>query len=412
MLRNLFILFLSTVWVYPYALAQQIQWYGHAHPYGYQTNGVQYTSDGQSVLTGTDCHPAMIKMFKASNGDEEWDYTLSNNLMCVMSVGLSSSGDYFAAVEEFGNLLIFDNTVSPPDSIDAIDLGTDYAFSMDFSPDNSKVAVGASNGKLLICALQTGTIEQSVKGHISWVTSVAYDPNGQFIVTGGGDKRIKLWDNGGNQITVFSGHQSEITSVRVSNDGKTIYSSSQDNTIKVWNVPGDSIVTSIRVSKADVNDIVLSPGNEFLVSVSSDSTIRFFQTADFQRVDSIFEPDHDYGLSIDWSPTAAQIAVGTKSGKIVAYDIGNVVHVVDRTPVTEQPWIYPNPAQDEVHVESPSSSSYDYIIYDLRGQIMGKGTVARDRTSIDVSHLAPGAYLMRMSSDQEPTVYSHTLIKQ
>ena len=76
----------------------------------------------------------------------------------------------------------------------------------------------------------------TLKGHEGWVTTVAFSPDDKWIVSGGEDKTIRIWDSHtGKQIRVFEGHSAALSSVAVCPDGKKIVSGGRDLTLKIWN---------------------------------------------------------------------------------------------------------------------------------------------------------------------------------
>jgi hypothetical protein len=56
-----------------------------------------------------------------------------------------------------GHLMLFDYTLDQPALVQTIDLGTSYAFSVDFAPNSSQVVIGCSTGKLKAFNLPAGT---------------------------------------------------------------------------------------------------------------------------------------------------------------------------------------------------------------------------------------------------------------
>ncbi|MEE1097710.1 MAG: hypothetical protein U0K83_05205, partial [Bacteroidales bacterium] len=65
--------------------------------------------------------------------------------------------------------------------------------------------------------------------------SVAYSPDGTKIISGSGDKTIKIWDaNTGQCLQTLEGHKYSVNSVAFSHDGTKIISGSVDKTIKIW----------------------------------------------------------------------------------------------------------------------------------------------------------------------------------
>ena len=76
---------------------------------------------------------------------------------------------------------------------------------------------------------------KTLEGH-SWdVSSVAYSPDGTKIVSGSGDKTIKIWNaNTGESLKTLVRDLSFVFSVAYSPDGTKIISGSDDTTIKIW----------------------------------------------------------------------------------------------------------------------------------------------------------------------------------
>ena len=76
---------------------------------------------------------------------------------------------------------------------------------------------------------------KTLTGHSSGVTSVSFSPDGASIVSGSGDKTVKVWSvESGECVTMFEGHSRGVLSVSFSPDGAFIVSGSMDHTIKVW----------------------------------------------------------------------------------------------------------------------------------------------------------------------------------
>src|SRR5262245_61123296 len=70
-----------------------------------------------------------------------------------------------------------------------------------------------------------------VLGFSKLVFSVAFSPDGRFILTGINDDTAKLWDAAtGQEIRIFKGHSGVVTSVAYSPDGRFILTGSSDNT--------------------------------------------------------------------------------------------------------------------------------------------------------------------------------------
>lgn len=103
----------------------------------------------------------------------------------------------------------------------------------------------------------------------------ALDPNDQFLATADTDHNIYLEHFGRDEILLLTGHQSEITSLAFSPDGQSLLSTSKDGVMRLWDVygnlwmeinTGDGIVTPIATFSGDgKNILVSSEGNKTLL---------------------------------------------------------------------------------------------------------------------------------------------------
>jgi WD40 repeat protein len=93
-------------------------------------------------------------------------------------------------------------------------------------------------GKASLFEVDTGREVQTWKvDKRSW-QAFALNPDGMWVVSGGADKLIRLWDSAtGRELAQWEGHKGGISALLFSKDGNTLYSGGQDGTLKLWNLP-------------------------------------------------------------------------------------------------------------------------------------------------------------------------------
>jgi len=76
---------------------------------------------------------------------------------------------------------------------------------------------------------------RTLSGHIHFVRSVAFSPDGQILASGSWDQTIKVWNLSTSQeLNTLKGHTDAVLNVSLSANGQTLVSGSKDQTIKVW----------------------------------------------------------------------------------------------------------------------------------------------------------------------------------
>ena len=70
-----------------------------------------------------------------------------------------------------------------------------------------------------------------------YVNSVAITSDNKYIVSGGYDKTVRIWNlQDKTQEAVLQGHTHHVNSVAITSDNKYIVSAGCDNTVRIWNL--------------------------------------------------------------------------------------------------------------------------------------------------------------------------------
>jgi WD40 repeat protein len=155
-----------------------------------------------------------------------------------------------------------------------------WVMSVAFSPDGTRIVSGSADNTLRLWDAQTGQpLGQPLKGHESWVMSIAFSPDGTRIVSGSEDKTLRLWDAKTGQPLgqPLTGHESTVMSVAFSPDGTRIVSGSEDKTLRLWDAKtGQPLGQPLKGHESWVMSVTFSPDGTRIVSGSDDNTLRLW----------------------------------------------------------------------------------------------------------------------------------------
>ena len=108
---------------------------------------------------------------------------------------------------------------------------------------------------------------KTLEGHTSWVRAIAVSPDGGYVASGSGDKRVGIWRlNSGQCLYMLEGHQAWVRSVAFSPDGKRLASAGNDNTIRLWHVEQGKLLSIFEGHQGWVWTVAFAPDSRRLVS--------------------------------------------------------------------------------------------------------------------------------------------------
>jgi len=167
-------------------------------------------------------------------------------------------------------------------------------------------------------------------GHILSLTSVAFSPNGKYVLTGSIDNTAKLWDLTGREMQTFKGHTDQVLSVAFSPDGNFVLTGSADNTAKLWDLSGSEIQT-FKGHVSAIHSVAFSPvtpedpkGGKYVLTGSADYTAKLW---DFSGQETLTFLGHTLPImSVVFAPNGKQVLTGSQDGKAKLWDLsGNEI---------------------------------------------------------------------------------------
>src|SRR5262249_2198427 len=285
-------------------------------PTGYQELGrtllVEPTAGYRPAGPLTWAHPAYANRCVFARNDRE--------LVCA-----SLAADSVAATPE------------PKQAVTAREL-KDYAdvnaaLGLAFSPDGKTLALGTWSGQVRLLDLSTGKDVPGPTRHNDWVCSVAFSPDGKFLVSAGGSEfrparnkgtttgQIKLWDRtAGKELGPLAGHTSKIFSAAFSPDSQTLATASADRTVRLWEGPSGRERFVLTGHAEAVWCVAFSPDGNTVFSASADKTVKFWDVATGKERKTLTGHDEEV-LAVAVSPDGKTLATGGADWTIRLWDI-------------------------------------------------------------------------------------------
>lgn len=141
-----------------------------------------------------------------------------------------------------------------------------------------EVAVGYSDNFIRVFDLDTLSLKHEWKAHNNSVFTVQYTPDGNLLLSGSRDARLKGWDvqSGYKQAAEIAAHLYAINHIEFSPDGKHFVTCSMDKSIKVWDLEGLKLLKVIDKARhaghgTSVNKLLWTADQ--LLSASDDRSI-------------------------------------------------------------------------------------------------------------------------------------------
>ena len=165
---------------------------------------------------------------------------------------------------------------------------TEPVAALAFNQDGQRILSGSEDTTLKLWDAATGQCVQTFDGHRLRITSVALSPDGRLALSGSWDNTLKLWDaSTGQCLQSFEGHTKWVNTVvldpehghALSGCGGLTFDGSQEYTIKVWDLKTARCLKTFEGHEGFIFSIALSADGQFVLSGSEDNTLKLWELA-------------------------------------------------------------------------------------------------------------------------------------
>ncbi|KAF3768208.1 hypothetical protein M406DRAFT_51956, partial [Cryphonectria parasitica EP155] len=192
--------------------------------------------------------------------------------------------------------------------------------SVAFSGDSQQIASGSYDATVRIWDTRTGQCLQTLEGHSSEVSSVAFSGDSQQIASGSHDTTVRIWDTRTGQcLQTLEGHSDWVSSVAFSGDSQRIASGSHDATVRIWDTRTEQCLQTLEGHSNAVSSVAFSGDSQQIASGSHDTTVRIWDTRTGQCLQTL-EGHSDWVLSVAFSGDSQRIASGSHDATVRIWD--------------------------------------------------------------------------------------------
>lgn len=117
---------------------------------------------------------------------------------------------------------------------------------------------------------------KTLSSHSRDVNSIAFSCDDSLLASGGGDRTVRLWEVGTQQLLHTMEHGEWVNDIAFAPSGQAVASVARDGSIKLWNVKTGQMLGAIQAHPKNATSLTFSPDGLRLVSGGDEGAIRVF----------------------------------------------------------------------------------------------------------------------------------------
>ncbi|KAI8719837.1 C2H2-type domain-containing protein [Fusarium sp. LHS14.1] len=167
--------------------------------------------------------------------------------------------------------------------------------SVAFSPNMRLIASGSEDASIKVWETSTGALLARLEGaggYINSVLSVAFSPDGETLVSAFLDRTIKMWHLATpiqsqspwrvKYTKTLQGHEDPVSSVAFTPDGNGLLSGSLDRRLQFWDPKTGMVQFMLRAHRDFIYSIAVSPRGGIFATASADREVRVWSYGPYQ----------------------------------------------------------------------------------------------------------------------------------
>ncbi len=250
----------------------------------------------------------------------------------LTAVATSSSGRYLAIGGESSTLLLFE-VQSTSGLGPTLALSTPRPLvgphgtisSLAFSPDGQFLVSANHDQTLQLWRIPEGTrIGEPLRGHTKEVSSVAFSADGKMLASGGWDDTVRRWNTSDGKPLgeALQGHDGPVTCVAWSPNGAFLISGGLDRTLQMWNArTGLPLEKPLFAHEQSLSTCIFSPDGRFFLTGGEDQTVRQWETSNRQPIGFPWNGTRGRPAALAFRPDGHWVVAASEDGHLQLWDV-------------------------------------------------------------------------------------------
>lgn len=196
----------------------------------------------------------------------------------------------------------------------------------DIQSMGDRVLVASGDGSVSLVDWQSLTVVKRVQASQKSARTIAVHPSGGEIAVGFSDHYIRVYDDALSLKYEWPGHKNSVFTLQYAANGETLLSGSRDARLKAWSVNGGyEMREEIVAHMYAINHIEFSPDGKHFVTCSMDKSIKVWDALAFKLLKVIDKARHaGHGTSVNrllWTEHHNQLVSASDDRSISVWQI-------------------------------------------------------------------------------------------
>jgi WD40 repeat protein len=214
--------------------------------FGAAVMGVAFSPDRTTLAAHIDSREDTVRLWRLDGGSPPYEVPGFSMVFLGDGRSLATAATNKSGINEVTIWSLGPSGASPRSKREIDPCG------LSASPDGKTLASCITgDGTVGVWSVDSDAPPALLKGHTSYVESVAFSPDGSTIASGSNDMTVRVWSLATMSASrVLKGHTDQVGSVAYAPDGSALASASDDGTVRIWSLRDDSLSLAVRAPEA------------------------------------------------------------------------------------------------------------------------------------------------------------------